>query len=93
MINKGTYGSGCAPSCKFAPRCGDGVVQASQGEACDDGTDKNTGAYGSCNMDCSRAPYCGDKLKSPENGEECDDGNANNFDGCSMICKIETILL
>jgi cysteine-rich repeat protein len=49
--------------------------------------------YGGCNMDCSRAPYCGDKQKSVENAEECDDGNANNFDGCSMMCKVELILL
>lgn len=35
--NDGSYG-GCMPGCKArGPRCGDGIVQADQGEQCDDG--------------------------------------------------------
>jgi fibro-slime domain-containing protein len=34
--NTGGYGK-CAPGCVLGPRCGDGVVQAAQGEQCDDG--------------------------------------------------------
>lgn len=34
--NTGGYGL-CAPGCVLGPRCGDGVVQADQGERCDDG--------------------------------------------------------
>ena len=30
------YGK-CAADCTLGPRCGDGVVQADQGEQCDDG--------------------------------------------------------
>ena len=33
--NTGGYGK-CAPGCVLGPRCGDGVVQADQGEQCDD---------------------------------------------------------
>jgi fibro-slime domain-containing protein len=91
-VNKASY-NGCAPGCKLAPTCGDGVVQANQGEQCDLGAEMNTGMYGTCKADCSRAPYCGDKTRDLGNGEECDDGNANNFDGCSMTCKAEQVLL
>ena len=35
-INTGGYGK-CASRCALGPRCGDGVVQASAGEGCDDG--------------------------------------------------------
>jgi len=34
--NTGGYGK-CAPGCVLGPRCGDGVIQADQGEQCDDG--------------------------------------------------------
>jgi fibro-slime domain-containing protein len=91
-VNRASY-NGCAPGCKRASTCGDGVVQANQGEQCDLGKANNTGAYGTCNADCSRAPYCGDKMRDATQGEECDDGNANNYDGCSMQCMTELILL
>ena len=35
-MNTGGYGK-CAADCTLGPRCGDGVVQADQGEQCDDG--------------------------------------------------------
>lgn len=51
--------------------CGDGIVAAS--EACDLGSDMNTGSYGGCTPDCRRGPYCGDGVaQAPE--EACDDG-------------------
>ncbi len=46
-MNTGAYG-GCTPSCKLAPRCGDGVVQANEG--CDDG---NTDDGDACPAACS----------------------------------------
>ncbi|WAS97664.1 DUF4215 domain-containing protein [Nannocystis punicea] len=45
-INDGSY-EGCAPGCSaLGPRCGDGVLQADEGELCDDG---NQTAGDGCN--------------------------------------------
>ena len=46
---------------------GDGVIDATFGEQCDDG--KNDGSYGGCNADCRLGPRCGDGIK---NGSETD---------------------
>jgi fibro-slime domain-containing protein len=47
--NDGSYGS-CGPDCRsLGPRCGDGVVQAAQGEQCDDG---NRDARDGCDNGC-----------------------------------------
>ena len=40
-----------APRSVCTPVCGDGIV--TKDEACDLGTAKNTGAYGTCNADCT----------------------------------------
>jgi len=87
--------------CKPAPRCGDGIVQASMGEVCDDG---NSADGDGCSADCMikgagcactpgqlcKCPTvkCGDGIL--EGGEQCDDGNITSGDGCSSACKIET---
>jgi fibro-slime domain-containing protein len=69
-------------------KCGDGIVTPN--EACDLGTAKNTGAYGSCNADCTLAPSCGDKVtQSPQ--EQCDNGSNvtlydNTQQGCAPGC-------
>jgi len=69
--------------------CGDGFVAGT--EACDLGTDKNTGAYGTCKSDCTLAPYCGDGItQNPP--EQCDDGNNttlydNTKKACAPGCK------
>lgn len=71
-------------------RCGDGIVVA--GEACDLGTERNTGAYGTCNPDCTLAAYCGDQVtQAPE--EQCDDGNNTTLydkskSACGPGCKL-----
>lgn len=50
--NTATWGSdGCAPGCKKPHRCGDGIVDANFGEACDLG-DKNGAAGSYCTADC-----------------------------------------
>ncbi|MBN1205708.1 MAG: DUF4215 domain-containing protein [Myxococcaceae bacterium] len=46
--NPGGYGN-CAPGCILGPRCGDGVIQESAGEVCDDGNTNNSDA---CNNEC-----------------------------------------
>ena len=67
-------------------RCGDGVVTPD--EACDLGTDKNTGAYGTCNPDCTRPAYCGDGVANgPAGAEECDNGvNLTSYGGTTRTC-------
>ncbi len=68
------YGkSVCTSACTVAPYCGDGIVQAQDGEKCDNGV--NDGSYGTCNPDCTLAPYCGDGIK---NGSEACDNGSNN---------------
>ena len=74
------YGVGvCTTSCTLAPYCGDDVVQAADGEQCDDGT--NLATYGGtsstvCGPGCKYAPYCGDgQVQTPP--EKCDKGTSN----------------
>jgi cysteine-rich repeat protein len=50
------------------PLCGDGKLDTSAGEQCDDGGDSAT-----CDRDCTLAS-CGDGLFNPAAGEQCDEG-------------------
>lgn len=36
---------------------------------------------------------CGDGVINPSTGEQCDDGNQSNNDGCTSMCKLESIAL
>lgn len=68
------YGTNvCTTACTVAPSCGDAVVQAQDGEQCDNGT--NNGSYGTCNPNCTLAPYCGDGIVNGP--EKCDNGSKN----------------
>ena len=81
------------------PNCGDGTVQADQGEACDDGNmNSGDGCSAQCriepgfacptaNAPCVAAPRCGDGFL--QTGEQCDDRNTDSGDGCSSSCQIE----
>jgi cysteine-rich repeat protein len=76
----------CDADCTVV-RCGDGTLNVTAGEACDDGY---RDACGSCNVDCTGAgagSTCGDGDLCPET-EECDDGNTDDDDGCSSTCAI-----
>jgi cysteine-rich repeat protein len=64
--------------------CGDGVLDMSAGEQCDDG---NTIDGDGCSATCLLEPMCGDGVL--DEGEACDDGNNVNGDGCSASCTIE----
>lgn len=77
----------CDSDCTFA-ECGDGVVNKTAGEACDDGSRNDDYLAGACRSDCQPAG-CGDAILDP--GEECDDGNADDGDGCSPGCREERI--
>ncbi len=75
-------GQVCLPTCRISG-CGDGFVDASIGEECDDGNDSNEDA---CTTKC-HAPYCGDGVVSAFLGEVCDDGiNDGGYNGCGLGC-------
>jgi fibro-slime domain-containing protein len=70
---------------RCSPVCGDGVVTPD--EACDLGTENNTGEHGGCNSDCTLAVYCGDG--HVDAGEDCDDGaNTSLYGGCAPGCVL-----
>ena len=82
----------CTSKCTL-PRCGDGIISKAIGEVCDDGEEKNTGAYGACGFDCAYIPpRCGDGVLDALNGEECDSGadkNVGGYGACKEDCKLD----
>jgi fibro-slime domain-containing protein len=89
--NVGTYGK-CASDClSRGPNCGDGEVQGSDGEACDDG--QNLTGYGAtgCAPGCKLPASCGDGEINVVFGEQCDEGTAFNvgdYGGCTPTCQL-----
>src|SRR5664280_1268585 len=70
----------CTTSCTLGPYCGDGIVQTTDGELCDNG--KNTDGYAAaasnaCAPGCTLPPYCGDGKVQLDYGEACDNGSAD----------------
>jgi cysteine-rich repeat protein len=75
--------------CGFVPPyCGNGIIDLSLGEECDDGNINNND---NCKNDCT-LNICGDGILYI-GVEECDDGNLINGDGCNETCMIEEIIL
>ncbi len=91
----------CAPDAPPAPVavCGDGILNAPEGEQCDDGnTEPADGCGSTCLLDegwicpepgkpCVNTTVCGDGRISGT--EQCDDNNTDSGDGCSDKCEIE----
>ena len=83
-----------------SPWCGNGVLDAELGEACDDGDQVDnpcpvgTAQCQTCNRLCQWSnafeSRCGDRLIDQNTGEECDDGNLVDGDGCDAHCKLES---
>lgn len=71
-------------SCNPPSQCGDGILDAGAGEACDGGGVHTS----SCDADCT-IPVCGDGVTNPAAGEECDDGGTADGDGCDASCGLE----
>ena len=67
--------------------CGDGILQITAGEQCDDGNQNNNDA---CLNTCVAAS-CGDGIVQT-GVEGCDDNNTTNGDGCSTSCQTEPSL-
>ncbi|HEU4404689.1 MAG TPA: DUF4215 domain-containing protein [Polyangiaceae bacterium] len=86
-VNDGSY-NGCAPGClALGPRCGDGALQADQGEECDDGTNLSPYGTGKCAPGCQAAKFCGDGVVDGVFGEQCDDGtNDGGYNQCAAGC-------
>ena len=83
----GDSDDGCTDLCQI-PVCGDGFIQASLQEQCDDGG-PNNGPGQSCNAMCMHN-VCGDGDKLPV--EQCDDGNLDDADNCSALCQEQKVL-
>jgi fibro-slime domain-containing protein len=91
--NTGGY-NGCTSKCGLGPRCGDAVLQANQGEACDNGfnaddyDDPKTAAQ-ECGVGCTPPPFCGDMIVQSAH-ELCDLGkdvnNDDTYEGCTTEC-------
>ncbi|MBQ4359655.1 MAG: DUF4215 domain-containing protein [Proteobacteria bacterium] len=76
-------GQVCLDTCRISG-CGDGYVDASIGEECDDG---NASDDDKCTHLC-KEPYCGDGIVTPSLGEVCDDGkNDGTYNGCGLGCS------
>ncbi|HVW29868.1 MAG TPA: DUF4215 domain-containing protein [Polyangiaceae bacterium] len=107
-------GDGCSADCKLElgwtcptpgqpcvslEYCGDGKIEASQNETCDDGNAiPGDGCSGICKTepgyDCSMPGkpcvniwVCGNGKVDP--GESCDDGGTVSGDGCTSNCTVE----
>jgi len=95
----GEYGR-CRTDCTgLGRRCGDGVVNASSGEECDQtgstacstlglGFDSGSAACVGCIYDVAQCFNCGDGVT--EGNEECDDGNQVADDACDNQCLNNT---
>lgn len=77
----------CDTDCTAAS-CGDGTLNLTAGETCDDGNAINND---DCTNVCTPAD-CGDGIvwNQGAGSEECDDANANNNDDCTSFCRNAT---
>jgi fibro-slime domain-containing protein len=84
------YG-GCSEDCKTRGHyCGDGITDAADGEACDDGSNVTVyGADTACAPDCKLPASCGDGIVQSAFGEKCDDGtNGGAYGECAAGCVL-----
>jgi cysteine-rich repeat protein len=59
--------------------CGNGNIEADQGEVCDD---RNTSAGDGCSADCRSDETCGNGIRDLARNEACDDGNTTTEVSC-----------
>ena len=65
------------------PACGNGKVQPSKGEVCDDGNNVNGDG---CSADCRSRETCGNGIVDPAAGEQCDTSGESAF--CDADCTV-----
>jgi fibro-slime domain-containing protein len=93
-------GGDCYTVVDAGPYCGDGKIDSSLGEDCDDGNRiGGDGCSGICKVEpnwqcqtpgqpCKSLIVCGDGTR--QTGEGCDDGNTAANDGCDPTCRVES---
>lgn len=79
-------GDGCDALCKTEV-CGDGKINNSGKEQCDNGAANSDTAKDACRKDCTKA-RCGDGVA--DSNEGCDDGNQVETDACRNSCVSAT---
>ena len=90
--NKDDEYGGCTTSCTLGPFCGDGNLDTTFGEECDDGVNlSNYGQAGGCGPGCRNVPYCGDGKVDGLFGEQCDDGDQNGQTMCETSCRFKIL--
>ncbi|MCK6554690.1 DUF4215 domain-containing protein [Candidatus Binatia bacterium] len=80
VCDDGGESATCDDDCTLAA-CGDGTVNRTAGEECDDA---NSDDHDACRNDC-KANVCGDGIIRT-GSEQCDDGNQTDGDGCDSNC-------
>jgi len=96
VINTGAMGGSTGPTSVNTTNCGNGVLDANNGEQCDDGnTNSGDGCNKLCQLEanylcktpgqpCTNLAVCGNGVLT--SNETCDDGNTVSGDGCSADC-------
>jgi cysteine-rich repeat protein len=79
QCDDGAESAGCDADCSNAT-CGDGTLNMTAGEVCDDKNMSNTDACAAC-----KPAKCGDGFVQA-NVEACDDGNNVDNDACTNAC-------
>jgi cysteine-rich repeat protein len=80
----GEEGEDCSAECTDIFGCGDGFLDNSLGEQCDDGNNTNDDG---CSAECqSENAICGNAIV--EVGEECDDADLINNNECNNDCLL-----
>lgn len=65
--------------------CGNGIVDASAGEVCDDG---NASDGDGCSHDCRSSEVCGNGIVDVAAGEQCDSGGIDTLSCNGAICTV-----
>ena len=63
--------------------CGNGIINTTEGEECDDGLNNRDDAYGGCTTQCKLGPHCGNGII--EAVEECDTTALNGASCQSLV--------
>ena len=87
--DNGTYNH-CNNNCNgYMARCGDGNIDTTEGEFCDEGDGIN-GTYNHCSGDCAYIMECGDGVRQSAY-EACDNGPLNGtYNYCNEYCTKKT---
>jgi cysteine-rich repeat protein len=84
-------GDKCSADCKSDETCGNGRVDTTVGEVCDEPLKRDASGKLLCSADCKSDETCGNGITDTEAGEKCDDGGNVDGDGaigsrCSHDC-------